>query len=99
MSPEQAFEASLAHIINTEIEKLVNEIAWIDSRLLELGDDDESRIEKKLLTALRRHLLRDLYDLAGFVWDEAGPEALEMKEEGESAYVRSVVLEYAGIEA
>lgn len=98
MSTDQVFEASLSHIINAEIEKLVDEIAWIDSRLLELGDDDESRIERKLLTVLRRHLLRDLYDLAGFVWDEAEPETHE-EAEGESAYVRSVVLEYAGIEA
>ena len=64
------FESALNSLIDREIERLVNEIAWIDGRLLELGNDEESEVERKLLRILRRHLMKDLYELAGFVWDE-----------------------------
>lgn len=90
-------QESINRIIDAEIEKLVNEIAWIDARILELGEDDESIIEKKLLQVLRRHLMRDLYTLAGFVWDEEDQRSEEYS--GETAYVSSLVLELAGVEA
>lgn len=91
------FHESVNRIIDSEIEKLVNEIAWIDARILELGDDDESAIEKKLLQILRKHLMRDLYTLAGFVWDEEEVEYEEHTEK-ETTYVSSIVLELAGVE-
>ncbi|MCE4624431.1 MAG: hypothetical protein F7C35_01015 [Desulfurococcales archaeon] len=70
MAGPHDFESALNSLIDREIERLVNEIAWIDGRLLELGDDEESEVERKLLRILRRHLMKDLYELAGFVWDE-----------------------------
>jgi len=57
-------------LIEAEINKLVDEIAWIDSRLLELDNTDESNAERKLLLILRKHLVKDLYELSGFVYDE-----------------------------
>ncbi len=80
----------MGSLIDREIERIVNEIAWIDGRLLELDDSEEAEVERKLLLALRRHLMRDLYELAGFVWEE--PEV-------EDVSVSSVVLEYAEAEA
>ncbi|MEB3845261.1 MAG: hypothetical protein LRS48_06265 [Desulfurococcales archaeon] len=57
-------------LIEAEINKLVDEIAWIDSRLLELDNTDESNAERKLLLILRKHLVKDLYELSGFIYDE-----------------------------
>jgi hypothetical protein len=68
------FEESLNSVIENEIERLVNQIAWIDGRLLDLDDTEEDTAERKLLLILRRHLMKDLYELAGFVWEEPGKE-------------------------
>ena len=70
MAAYHSFEANLSSLISREIDRLVDEIAWIDSRLLELGKSDEELVERKLLKILRRHLMKDLYELVGFVWDE-----------------------------
>ncbi len=56
-------------VFDREIRRLVNEISWIDARLATLGDGEEDRIEKILLEALRRHLLSDLREMAGFSGD------------------------------
>lgn len=86
------FESSFGTLVEREIERLVDEIAWIDARLLELGENDEDLVEKKLLKILRRHLMKDLYELAGFVWEEPSIE------ESETA-IHSTVLEHAKIES
>ncbi len=91
MSPHTGLEARINSIINREVDRLVNEIAWIDSRLLELGESDEDEIEKKLLRILRRHLMHDLYELVGFVWDE--------DEEKEEQPITATSLELAAIES
>lgn len=72
-------------VFDREIRRLVNEISWIDSRLAGLGDGEEDRIERILLEALRRHLLRDLREMAGFSGDPylvAGEEAPRATLEG-----------------
>ncbi len=64
-------------LIEAEINKLVDEIAWIDSRLLELDNSDESNAERKLLLILRKHLVKDLYELSGFVYDESAEDDVD----------------------
>ncbi len=56
-------------VFDREIRRLVNEIALIDSRLAQLGDTEEDEIERILLRALRKHLVGDLRELAGFHGD------------------------------
>ena len=72
------FESGVNSIIASEINKLVDEIAWIDSRLASLDNSEESEAERKLLTILRKHLVKDLYELSGFVYSDD----VESKEEG-----------------
>jgi len=93
MAARTTFEYRLHNLVNREVERLVNEIAWIDSRLLELGETDEDEVEKRLLKILRKHLMRDLYELVGFVWDEYEEPAEE------ETYIESQTLEYAKIES
>ncbi len=77
MAVSHSFEERSYSIFAAEIGKLVNEIAWIDARLLELDDSEEAEAERRLLMILRRHLVRDLYELAGFVWESESVEAEE----------------------
>jgi len=65
-------------IFSREIEKLVDRITWIDSRLASLGDSEEDQIERILLSALRKHLIADLRELGGFSGD---PYLFELSEE------------------
>jgi hypothetical protein len=85
------FQTHMSALIDREIERLVEQIAWIDGRLLELDNSEESEAERKLLMILRRHLMKDLYELAGFVWDS------EEEVEDVAPTVSSVVLEYADV--
>ena len=65
------FEEKVSSVFSREIQRLVDEIAWVDRRLLELGEDDseEARIERILLRSLRNHLVNDLRELGGFSGD------------------------------
>jgi len=71
-------------IFAREIEKLVDRITWIDSRLASLGDSEEDQIEKILLGALRKHLIADLRELGGFSGD---PYLFEFNEEAPGSTV------------
>lgn len=63
------FAERIESVFDREIRRLVNEIANIDSRLAQLGESEEDKIERILLQALRRHLIEDLRELAGFSGD------------------------------
>jgi hypothetical protein len=54
------------YIIEAQVNAIRGEIARISSRLAELGDSDEDRVEELLLRALLRLLMRDLQELSGF---------------------------------
>lgn len=79
-------DEKVSRIFSYEIQRIVDEIAWVDRRLAELGDDDESRAERILLEALRRHLINDLRELGGFSGDPymyvepVGDEAREARD-------------------
>ncbi len=63
------FEEKITRVFSAEIQRIVDEIMWIDKRLALMGDDEESRAEKILLKALRKHLVEDLRALGGFTGD------------------------------
>ena len=75
-------------ILEREVSRIVDEIAFIDMRLAELGDSDEDRAERILLEILRRHLVSDLREIAGFT-EEYGYEARTSVEVSAEAYVGS----------
>ncbi len=77
MSLGSKFNVRAVSFIESEINKIVNEIAWIDARLLQLDDSDEGETERRLLVILRKHLVKDLYELAGFIWEGEDVEAEE----------------------
>lgn len=54
------------YIIEAQVNAIKSEIMRINSRLAELGDSDEDRVEELLLRALLRLLMRDLQELSGF---------------------------------
>jgi hypothetical protein len=72
---EGVLEQSINGVLESEVNRLVNEIAWIDGRIADLGDGEEDLVEKKLLKILRRHLMRDLYEIVGFVWEGESGES------------------------
>ncbi len=82
----------ISRIFAREIEKLVDEIYWVDSRLAELGDDDESMAERIILNALRKHLVNDLRALGGF----SGDPYLFDEMRGEQVYPASIGQAEAG---
>ena len=53
-------------VLEREVRNIVEEIVFIDKRLAELGDGDEDMAEKIVLRILRRHLVSDLREIAGF---------------------------------
>ncbi|MEB3780050.1 MAG: hypothetical protein GSR85_07455 [Desulfurococcales archaeon] len=64
---EGSLDGKVSRILDSEISKIVEEIVYIDRRLAELGDGDEDEAERILLAILRRHLINDLMEIAGFV--------------------------------
>jgi len=63
---ESIIDHRIDGFLEREISRIVEEIAFIDMRLMELGDGEEDRAEAILLRILRRHLLEDLREIAGF---------------------------------
>ncbi|MCE4622201.1 MAG: hypothetical protein F7B19_02665 [Desulfurococcales archaeon] len=86
------FDEKIGRVFSLEIQRIVDEIAWIDKRLLELeGDEsDEARVEKILLMSLRSHLISDLRELGGFSGDPylfgLEPVSVASGESAEEAY-------------
>ena len=67
---EDILDERISRIFSWEIQRLVDEISWVDKRLAELDEsNDEERVERILLEALRRHLIADLRELGGFSGD------------------------------
>ncbi|MCE4619962.1 MAG: hypothetical protein F7C33_02960 [Desulfurococcales archaeon] len=67
---EAILDERISRIFSWEIQRLVDEISWVDKRLAELDENnDEGRVERILLEALRRHLIADLRELGGFSGD------------------------------
>lgn len=66
-----ALEEKISRIFSREIQRISDEIAWVDRRLYEIRGDssDEAQVERILLQALRAHLVRDLRELGGFSGD------------------------------
>lgn len=74
------FEEKISRVFSLEIQRLADEIAWVDKRLLEIDGDssDEAIAERMLLRALRNHLINDLRELGGFSGD---PYLFELESE------------------
>lgn len=85
-------DEQINRVFSHEIQRIADEIAWIDKRLLELEGDqsDEARIEKILLSSLRSHLVSDLRELGGFSGDPylfgLESQAPAKSEQAEEAY-------------
>ncbi len=58
-------------ILEVEVREIVEELGNVDVRLREVEgrEDDESRLERIVLTAYRRHLVSDLVSLEAFARD------------------------------
>ena len=64
---EGSLDSKINRVLDSEVHKIVEEIVYIDKRLSELGDGEEDEAERVLLTILRRHLINDLMEIAGFI--------------------------------
>jgi len=58
-------QGRLDAIVRVQVEGIRAELEWVNSRLAELGDSEEDRLELLLLWAIRDHLTRDLEELEG----------------------------------
>lgn len=65
---QRLVDERISMVFSREIQRLVDEIAWVDRRLYELEGDEseEARVEVILLRTLRDHLVSDLKELGGF---------------------------------
>ncbi len=82
--PYSEADSLVDSFISAEINKLVDEIAWIDKRLVELENSEEDEAERRLLIILRKHLVKDLYELSGFIYSDNTEEESENFNETET---------------
>lgn len=57
---------SISVVVEDQVKRLLSDINWIDYRLTILGDSEEDKIEKKLLSILKMNLVKDLESLLAF---------------------------------
>jgi len=56
----KSIEKSLDRIVDFEVKKLLSDLSWVEYRLAVLGGSEEDEVERRLLSVLKKSIVRDL---------------------------------------